>query len=62
MDTFCRMTLVARQDGGKREGNIPPIILVAELYPEPVGESNCGAKANGGDGSDSPGWGEEEDV
>jgi len=62
MDTFCRMTLVAQRDGGRREGNIPSIILVAELDPEPVGESDCGAKANGGDGRDGPGWGEEEDV
>jgi hypothetical protein len=56
------MTLVAHRDGGKREGNIPSIILVAKLYPEPVGERDRGAKANGGDGGDGPGWGEEEDV
>jgi hypothetical protein len=57
------------RDGGREEGreggseeNIQSIILVAELDPKPVGESDCGAKANGGDGRDGPGWGEEEDV
>jgi len=62
MDTFCRTTLVAQRDGGRRERNIQSIILVAELDPKPVGESNCGAKANSGDGRDGPGRGEEEDV
>ena len=61
-DTFCRTTLVAQRDGGRREGNIQSIILVAELDPKPVGESDCGAKANGGDGRDGPGRGEKEDV
>lgn len=62
-DTFCRITLALQQNGGRRgEGNKPSIILVAELDPEPVGESDCGTEANRGDGRDGPGRGEEEDV
>ena len=57
------MTLVTQRDGGRKGWeNIPSIILVAKLDPEPVGECDCSAEANGGDGRDGPGRREEEDV
>jgi hypothetical protein len=51
----------AQKEGGGG-GNVPSIILVAELDPEPVGESDCGAEANCRDGRDGPRRGEKEDV
>jgi hypothetical protein len=65
MDTLIRwsVTRLLRYLYGKgRREYIPSIILVAQLDPKPVCKGNRATEGDGGDRSDGPRWGEEDDV